>query len=217
MLDHLGFERDAVSPWRLADALGVSVQLGAPGTRPHVVAWRASGWAVVLDPAERKERQAAALLHELAHLVNQRAGLEYRGLRHAERERLAWWTGLSLLWPRAFFGRVRRAVGGRLEEVAPAHPWSSHEAAMRRLTMIEPARVWVWDVEGPKTRRYAVDSPGLRWPSRRPMAVESEAMEAARQQAGACEPIGGVRAWAVADPPWLRVVCVSDAEAVAGY
>lgn len=65
--------------------------------------------------------------------------------------------------------------------------------------------------------RYRVVTPGWRWPLRRPTALEAEAMSIARELAGdPYEPVGGVVAWSVIDGPWTRVLCLSDAEVLAG-
>ena len=74
------------------------------------------------------------------------------------------------------------------------------------------AVLWVWDVEGPRRRRYNVISPGWRWPLKVPVPVEREAMDAALADRCTVEPIGGVRAWPVIDGSFVRVLCLSDGE-----
>ena len=82
----------------------------------------------------------------------------------------------------------------------------------RRFVMTEPCRLWVWDRE-PRRRKYPIMSHLWRWPGRLELDVEQEAMLGAVAD-GACEPIGGVRAWRVDRPPYSRVLCLTDAEAV---
>lgn len=209
LLDELGLEAP-IDPWQIALALGVDVVDGPPGERPRLEV-AAGRWTVVLDPTERPERRASGLAHELGHLLAERADLG-RG------ETVAWWIAAALLLPRETMRRLVRIHGRDVVAIAAASPWTSHELVGRRLVMMDRAlRLWVWDREGPAPRRYAVEGPGWRWPRpAAPLPVELEALEEAYACGGPVEPIGGVCAWRVDDAPWVRLLCLSDGEAIGG-
>lgn len=209
VLDELGLEAP-IHPGQIAYGLDVDVLDGPPGTRPRVEL-RDDRWTVWLDPLERPERRAMALCHELGHLLAARAGLGWG-------DAVAWWIGIALLLPRDDFQRARRRLGrDDVATLAAASPWTSHEVVGRRIVMLEPTRrLWVWDREGPRPRRYAVEGPAWRWPRpAEPLPVELEALEAAFIEHAAVEPIGGVRAWRVDDGSWVRLLCLADGETIA--
>ena len=196
------------NPWEIVDFLELGVRYGEAGQKPRVDA-DGDGWRITLDPSARPESQAMSLLHEAAHVLNRSNGI-------VDTEQHAWWTALSMMFPRPEFRSRRREVGWAVESLLAWYPWSSHEACARRIVMMELAVLWVWDAEGPRRRRYSVVSPSWRWPMERPTDVEREAMHAALEDRCAVEPIGGVRAWPVIDPPWTRILCLSDGDVLMG-
>lgn len=196
------------NPWEIVDRPGFDVAYGEPGCRSRVEAID-DGWRIVLDPAARPTSQAVTALHEASHVLNVSAGID-------DTEQHAWWTALALMFPRTEFLQRRKRHGWAVDELLAYYPWSSNEACARRIVMMETAVLWVWDAEGPVTRRYSVVSPSWRWRMSRPTPIEQEAMDAALAERRVVEPIGGVRAWPVVDPPWVRVLCLSDAEVLVG-
>lgn len=193
-----------INPWELVIRLGIGIAYGPPGARPHA---RHNGrrWSIYVDPLDRPERQALALLHEVAHVL-----LVQNMLPNNEAN--AWLLGNALLFPRREFIAMRRTM--TVDQIAAAHPWASHEAAARREVALTSASVlWVCD-KGPRPRTYRVTSPGWRWPLREPTTIERETISAAFEARERVELVGGVRAWCVEDPPWVRVLCLSDGEAL---
>jgi hypothetical protein len=193
-----------VNPWAVIDAFRVRVEYGEPGERPHCE-WRDARWVIVVDPLERPQRQGLAALHELAHLL-----LDANGITNDEEH--AWWLSTALLLPRDVMLRARRR-GATIEDIVREHPDASHEAVARRIVaMASSLIVWVWDVAPSERKPYRVISPGWRWALRAPCELEWGAMREARSSGSPIEPVGGVRAWAVTDLPWIRIFCLSDAE-----
>lgn len=195
---------DAPDPWEIVDWLGFDVRYGAPRCRPCVEE-HGDRWRIVLDPVARTESQAITALHEAAHVLNASNGIR-------DTEQTAWWTALCLAMPRPGFRARMRRHGWAVDELRKHYPCVSHEACARRVVMLETAVLWIWDAIGPCRRRYPVVSPGWRWQTRRPTPIELEALEASLTDRCPVEPIGGVRAWCVEDPPWVRVLCLSDGE-----
>lgn len=195
-----------IDPWEVvAGYEGVQVVWGGPGQRPHLQTHGDGTYTIVLDPSERPTRVALALLHELAHIL-----LDLHNIQNDEKH--AWWLAGALLLPREAMLRAL-ARGDTVETIARDNPCASHEAVARRLVAMSSSSVlWVHDVAPQPRRPYKVVSPGWRWQTRRPTPLEQEAMQCALEERCTVEIVGGVRAWTVADDPWLRVLCLSDAE-----
>lgn len=192
-----------VDPWLIAWSLDLEVRTGPPG-------WscfdKAAG-IIYVDPDDRVERQGFTVAHECAHLL-----LDEHGARNTE----AAANGLAscLMLPHADFGRDSRRLGGDLFALRDLHSWASHEAIARRLVSMSPSVAWVWDVEGPRRGRYSLVTPGLKWAHRRPTRVELDALEGALKSKEPVEAIGGVRAWPVLEPGFVRVISVSAMDAL---
>lgn len=195
-----------VNPWRLLARLGIRTEYGRPGEHPHP-RWDGERWTVYLDPSDRPVRQAAVALHELGHVL-----LQAHGTPNTEAN--AWLIAGALLLPRDEVLRAQRR-GVPAERIACLSPWASQEMAARRLVaMGESLVLWVHDVAPEHRQPYRVVSPGWRWPLRQPTSLEREAMDAALEGDCAVEVASGVRAWTATDPPWVRVLCLSDGEAL---
>jgi hypothetical protein len=195
-----------INPWDVAAGYpDVDVVWGKPGERPSLENDGDGTYTIRLDPSERRERIGLALLHELAHVL-----LEIHGITNDDEH--AWWLACALLLPRDEVLRARRR-GASVDELVALHPNASHEAVGRRLVALGTSLIlWVHDVEPALRRPYKVVSPGWRWAARRPCEIELEAMREAYESLSAVELVGGVRAWAVVDRPWVRVLCLSDGE-----
>lgn len=206
ILEAGGFD-GSPNPWQIVECLKqFDVRYGEPGARPRVEP-KGDRWKIILDPSARPESQALTALHEASHVLNASNGIR-------DTEQHAWWTALALMFPRPEFRARRRRHGWAVDELLGYYPWSSHEACARRIVMMERALLWVWDAIGPRPRRYLVVSPECRWACTEPTPVEIDALHGALEDRCAVEPLGGVRAWAVEDPPWVRVLCLSDLEVV---
>lgn len=172
------------------------------------------GNVIHVDPSLRPERQRWDAGHELAHALIEEAGLD------ADDEQAVQYLTGALLFPWIDFRAQVRRVGRDPWKLKELHPLASHEAIARRIVAAcGPAVLWVWDL-GPGERDeniYKVVTPGWRWPYRRPAAIEWEALRAALENGAApVEPIGGIMAWAVIEPPRRRVLCLSDGEVLYG-
>lgn len=188
-------------PFRILKRMGLEVGLGRRGCQATVFRDE-----VIVDPSARPVRQRFDAIHEAVHLVYEAQGED-------PSERLVNATTCATLCPRQPFLSALRHYGWAPDQLAHAFPWVSQETLARRIVSLRPAVLWVCDVR-PRRRLYRVISPEWQWPVRRPLPVEAEAMDAALEDRCAVEPIGGVRAWPVVDGEWVRVLCLSDAEAL---
>lgn len=191
-------------PFRMLKRMGLRVGVGKPGCEATV-----HRNTVILDATQRRERQRFDAVHEAVHLV-------YRAQGERCSEKLVNATTCATLCPRDAFLRSLRRHGWTPEALAADFPWVSQETLARRIVSVRCAVLWVWDVAGARRRRYSVISPEWRWPVKTPLPVELEAMHAALADRCAVEPIGGVRAWPVIDGVFVRVLCLSDGEALLG-
>lgn len=189
-------------PFRILKRMRLRLRVGRAGCEPTI-----HRDTVIIDGTQRRERQRFDAVHEVVHAVIRAQG-------EADPEKLVNAATCATLCPRAPFLSALRRRGWAPELLAEDFPWVSQETLARRIVSVRTAVLWVWDAEGPRRRRYPVISPDWRWPVRRPLPVELEAMNGALEDRCVVEPIGGVRAWAVVDPPWTRVLCLSDAEAL---
>lgn len=206
ILDRLDI-RDPVSAWEIVGALEVRVVHGGRGVVPTIeFDPTAREWLMRVDGTERMGRLEMRVLHEVSHPLLKQAGLP-------DTEDYAWALAAALLLPRSAFLREVRRHGGRLDELAQVFPHASSEAIARRaVELADSLHLWVWDVQPRPRRPRRVLSPGWRWDSPHPTTPERDALECARRDACAVEPIGGVRAWPVLDDPYERVLCVADGE-----
>lgn len=168
---------------------------------------RIVGNVIYVDPSVRPEKQRWDVGHELSHAL-------LREARIPDTEDAVQYLTGALALARIDFLRDVRQVGRHPFKLKARHPLVSHEAIGRRIVALcDPCVLWVWD-SGPRENRYKVVSPGWRWPLRDPTALELRAMNDALV-AGAeqpVEPMGGVIAWAVVDPPWTRRLCLADGD-----
>lgn len=205
-LDRLGLE-GPINPWDVIAGYEerVRVAWGPPRERPRLDEHEDGTWTITLDESERPERVGLALLHELAHIL-----LKLNGIENDDEH--AWWLACALLLPRPDMLRWQ-CRGATPEEIVIRSRYASHEAVGRRLVALgESLILWVHDVEPNAKDPYRIVSPGWRWARWTPTALEQDTMNAARACVGPAEIVGGVRAWAAADPPWLRILCLSDGE-----
>lgn len=195
----------SIDPWLIAWALDIEVRTGPPGLGTYLC-----GDTIFVDPRDRLERQGFGVAHECAHEL-------LVGARLPNNEPHANGLASCLLMPRIDFARHLRQCAGDLYALRVFYPWVSAEALARRVVSMSPCIAWIWDHVAPRRRRYSVITPGHRWPFRRPLAVELEAMEAAIECGAPVESVGGVRAWPLDEPGFRRVICVSDLEVLAAY
>jgi hypothetical protein len=189
-LDRLGLGGH-IDAWDIvAGYEGVSVEWGVPGGRPHLEDHGNGRFTIVVDRTERHTRVQLALLHELAHVL-----LDVHGVKNDDEH--AWWLGCALLLPREDVLRARRRGA---------------TVARRLVALSTSAVLWVHDVEPRYRDPYRVVSPGWRWSLHTPSPLEHEAMTEAFAARRSIEVVGGVRAWVAIDEPWVRVLCLSDAE-----
>lgn len=188
-----------VDPWLVAWSLDLKVKAGPRGAGGYLCLERAT---IYVDPDERIERQGFRIAHECAHAILIDAGM-------SDHERACDAVASCLMLPRIDFMRDRRRTGGCLLGLRELHPWASCEAIARRMLSVEHGIAWVWDVEGPRRRLYKIVSPGLRWALREPTPIEWEALRGALETGEPCEPRGGVRAWPIVEPGFVRVVSVA--------
>lgn len=168
------------------------------------------GNVIHVDQSQRPERQRRHVGHELAHALLEDAGLD------PEDERAADYLAAAMALPWSEFRRDVRLVGRNPWLLKERHPLASHEAIARRIIEVcDPGVLWVWDLgPGPRDENlYKIISPGWRWPLRDPTPIERSAMQGALDAGGKpSEPIGGILAWAVVEPPRRRVLCLSDGD-----
>jgi hypothetical protein len=173
---------------------------------------RLVGNVIFVDPTLRPEKQRWDVGHELAHAFLYDA-------RIPDTEDAVQYLTSCLLLPRLDYLRDIRQLGRNPWRLKERHPLASHEALARRIVALcEPCVLWVWDVQ-PAWNRYKVVSQNWRWPMRQPTALEVGAMREAESLGNEIpvEPIAGVVAWAVIDGPWMRLLCLSDGEALLNH
>lgn len=188
-------------PFRIVHRLGLRVMTARISVQPTVM-----GRTVIVDRATRPVKQRFDAVHEAIHVV-----LRARGA--ADPEPLVNAITAATLCPREPFLVALRRHGWAPERLASVFPYVSQETLARRIVSLRPAILWVQDV-APQRRLYPVVSGEFRWPFRRPTTLERQAMDEALTDRRLVEPVPGVRAWPVLDPPYVRVLCLSDCESL---
>lgn len=192
-----------VDPWLVAWALDLEVRTAPPG-------WSCldkTQGIIYVDPDDRVQRQGFTVVHECAHLL-----LAEAGLPNTEHAANCLASCVALPW--IDFGRDVRRTDGDLYALAELHPWASHEAIARRRVSMSPLVAWVWDVEGPRRQRYSIVSPGYRWPHEDPTPHEMDALLGALETREPVTSIGGVTAWPIVEPGYVRVISVAALDAL---
>jgi hypothetical protein len=167
------------------------------------------GNVIYVDPSQRPERQRWLAGHELSHALLQDAGLS------DDEPSVQYLTG-ALLLPWIDFARDLRQIGCHPFRLKERHHHASHEAIARRIVVLRPSILWVWDFDPAGTENlYKVVSHEWQWPLAEPTPIEWSAMRAAlshRVTCGPVEPVGGIVAWSVVEERYTRVLCLSDGD-----
>jgi hypothetical protein len=185
-----------VDPDVLAHRLGLRVLDGGPTCTGVLL----PDGTVLVNDAERPERRAFTIAHEIAHCVLRSAGLE-------DDEPSANYLGAALLLPKDDFERDLRRCGWDLLHLRARHRLASFEALARRICALRDARMFVFDRPQDAPRRYYSVPWGLR-----PSDPEREAADEAERCGAPVEIVAGVTAWPVVEHGWHRVITLAAIE-----
>lgn len=159
------------------------------------------GNIIFVAEAQRPQRRAFTIAHELAHWLLRLAGIP-------DTHDAVNYLAAALLLPRLEFERDLRRLGWDLIALCALHRFASFEVVARRITAMRDARACVFDKPLAGQRRpssYVIPFDGVP-----PTAEEREAARAAAHCGAPVELRTGLTAWPVFEHQWQRVITLAN-------
>jgi uncharacterized protein DUF955 len=187
-----------------ADLLAGKLELRVEDGGPTCTGGLFEGGLILVNDAERPERRAFIIAHEIAHYL-----LQLRGWRDSHDA--VNYLAAALLLPREDFERDLRRWGWDLLRLHARHRWASWEVIARRICALREARMFVFDrpLQGQTPAHWYSVPWGLR-----PSELERDACGEAIRWGARVDIYPGITAWPVLEHHWHRVITIATNESL---